>query len=204
LTAPELVKAHVWPPPAVTAITPPDRPETPTGPARLVRVPSPSWPKRLSPQQSTPPALVRAQAWAAPAATAATPLATACGAWPSPQQSSSPTLVRAQVNEPPAASAVAPGRPVTATGKVRSLRVSPLTWPAEFDPQHSIMPPLATAQVCEPPAEIARALAFGGTPPGAEAAPAPAQAKSAVAPITQSSPRVRPTTARRPFGVRSP
>jgi hypothetical protein len=38
--------------------------------------------------------------------------------------------------------------------------------------------------VCEPPAEIARALAFGGTPPGVEAAPAPAQAKSAVAPST--------------------
>ena len=39
-----------------------------------VVVPSPSWPKSLSPQHLTPPALVSAQVWPSPAAIAVTPL----------------------------------------------------------------------------------------------------------------------------------
>jgi hypothetical protein len=84
---------------------------TGTGVRRAVRVPSPSWPLALSPQQSARPSGVRAQAWRQPtaSATARTP-ATGAGMarWrpvPSPscpevfapQQATVPLVVMAQV-----------------------------------------------------------------------------------------------------------
>src|SRR5512133_2083298 len=187
LTAPRRVSAQVCWPPAAIAVTPLVSPETEAGTARFAFVPSPSCPYRLSPQHSTAPALVSPQAWAPPAAIAATPLATTCGLWPSPQHSTSPPFVRAQVNEPPAATALTPGTTPTTTGSVRSAFVPSPTWPAAFAPQQSRKPRPASAQVCEPPAETACALASRGTAPGPEAAPGPAHTRRADAPSTQSS-----------------
>src|SRR6266511_571052 len=72
LTPPAPVTAQLWRMPAAMAATPARRPETSTGVElfRLVPPPSPSssWP--LKPQHLTPPALVNAQLWTAPAATA--------------------------------------------------------------------------------------------------------------------------------------
>src|SRR5437867_2813251 len=91
----------------------PPKPTTATGLWRWVFVPSPSSPYVLSPQHLTPPALVSAQVWNSPAATALTPLArpkTSTGVWRSvvvpspsmpnplsPQHLAAPALVVAHV-----------------------------------------------------------------------------------------------------------
>src|SRR5439155_794476 len=75
LTPPALVSAHVWSPPAAIAVTPPERPETPTGVRRRRRVPSPSFPSPLPPQHTTPPAVVSAHVCWNPAEIAVTPSA---------------------------------------------------------------------------------------------------------------------------------
>src|SRR3990172_3731563 len=130
------------------AATPLARPETSTGAALSEVVPSPSSPWPLLPQHLTPPALVRAQVWAPPAAMVATPLARpetspgvvlheytrlftvhVCGpelvplpSWPKPlppQHLTLPIVVRAQVWMPPAAMAAMPLlRPEASTGVV--------------------------------------------------------------------------------------
>ena len=64
--------ARVQSAPAQPAATPLVRPVTSTGGFCCVGfVPSPSWPKLLSPQHLTPPAVVRAQVWKSPAETIA-------------------------------------------------------------------------------------------------------------------------------------
>src|SRR5262249_42867022 len=124
LTVLALVSAHVWKLPAAIAATPLPRPTTATGIERSVLVPSPSWPYELSPQHLTAPAVVSAQLWRSPVATAATPLpspTTATGIkWSvlvpapsspdslSPQHLTAPALVSAQVWMSPAASAATP------------------------------------------------------------------------------------------------
>ena len=59
----------MWLRPVVTADTPDVRPLTCTGAARLVTVPSPSWPDLLAPQHFTPDVGVSAHTWASPVAT---------------------------------------------------------------------------------------------------------------------------------------
>src|SRR3990172_7860397 len=59
--------------PGRTQGTPLVRLNTGTGPERLVVERSPSWPKKLFPQHSTPP-FTSAQVWSAPAVMASTPL----------------------------------------------------------------------------------------------------------------------------------
>src|SRR5207244_9008719 len=70
LTPPALVSAQVWKLPAATAAAPLVSAETSTGACRPVVVPSPSSPRSFRPQHLTPPPLVNAQVWSAPAATA--------------------------------------------------------------------------------------------------------------------------------------
>ncbi|KRC30598.1 hypothetical protein ASE28_14285 [Acidovorax sp. Root219] len=112
-TAPAVVSAQVWLPSAAMAATPPAKPVTVWGVVLSVVLPSPSWPKLLSPQHCTAPAVVSAQLWFSPAAMAATPLArpvTGWGvllsvvlpspSWPSllrPQHCTAPALVSAQL-----------------------------------------------------------------------------------------------------------
>ena len=74
LTAPPLVSAQLWTPPAAIAVTPLCSPETSTGVELSVVVPFPSCPKALKPQHLTAPPLVSAQLWTPPAAIALTPL----------------------------------------------------------------------------------------------------------------------------------
>ena len=140
LTAPALVSAQVWSPPAAIALTPLASPLTSTGTLLSVVVPFPSWPKTLSPQHLTAPALVSAQVWTLPAAIALTPLAsplTSTGtllsvfvpfpSWPKPlkpQHLTPPALVSAQVWTPPAAIALTPlASPLTSTGTLLSVVV---------------------------------------------------------------------------------
>jgi hypothetical protein len=55
-----VIKAQVLLPPAAIAFTPPST-SVVGGVARVVVVPSPSWPLSLEPQQRTPPVFIRAQ-----------------------------------------------------------------------------------------------------------------------------------------------
>ena len=64
---PPSLRAHVWAPPAVIAVTPVS-PGTKVGVARLVVEPSPIWPELLEPQQATVPACLSADVWLPPAA----------------------------------------------------------------------------------------------------------------------------------------
>src|SRR5205823_5305990 len=74
-TVPSFLSARLCWTPAETAITVPAvRPLTGTGVVRRVWVPSPNWPKLLSPQATTEPSAFNARLWAPPAATAATPV----------------------------------------------------------------------------------------------------------------------------------
>src|SRR6185312_3614072 len=98
------------------AMTPLVNPVTSTGVKLSILTPLPSWPFELLPQHLTPPALVNAQAWLAPVASAMTPLLsplTGVGVWRSvfvpspispwsfnPQQETPPAVVIAQVNWP--------------------------------------------------------------------------------------------------------
>src|SRR5215218_3498430 len=123
LTVPELVSAQVCLSPSASAVTvTPPSPDTVTGTLLFVVPPSPSWPKKLSPQHFTAPELVTAQVWSRPALTATTPLRpeTATGtllsvvpaspSWPLalwPQHLTVPTLVNAQVCSAPTVTAVA-------------------------------------------------------------------------------------------------
>src|SRR5262245_44077868 len=67
-TVPVASNAHVWYPPVAVAIaTAPVNPLTVTGTGLLTAVPSPSWPKLLSPQHFTSPVERSAQLWASPA-----------------------------------------------------------------------------------------------------------------------------------------
>ena len=60
-TPPALVSAHMCSQPALSAITPPSRPDTSTGVLRLRLLPSPTWPEPLRPQHRTAPSSVNAQ-----------------------------------------------------------------------------------------------------------------------------------------------
>ena len=71
MTPPAVVSAQVWFNAAETAATPLLSPLTSTGVVRVVNVPSPSAPKRLSPQHLRPPAVATAQVWEAAAETEA-------------------------------------------------------------------------------------------------------------------------------------
>src|SRR6202008_464715 len=99
--------------PRASAVTPLDSPETLTGVDRTIPVdPSPSWPKKPSPQHLAAPPVVVAHGGSRPAATALAPLArpaTSTGAtsdvlelspsWPLklfPQHSSRPVVITAQ------------------------------------------------------------------------------------------------------------
>ena len=64
--------AQVWLRPAPSDATPDLRPRASTGARRSMLLPSPSWPSRFCPQQSTAPWVVSAQVCAAPAAIAFT------------------------------------------------------------------------------------------------------------------------------------
>src|SRR5262245_57131289 len=70
LTPPAVVSAHVWARPAAIAIAVVPRPPTSTGTGLSVVPPLPSWPVPLLPQHFTPPEVVNAQLWLAPAASA--------------------------------------------------------------------------------------------------------------------------------------
>src|SRR5438552_10668582 len=76
LTPPALVSAQLCKPEELMAmaVMPLSSPTTSTGVARLIVVPSPSWPQAFQPQHLTPPPLVSAQVWAESAAMATTPL----------------------------------------------------------------------------------------------------------------------------------
>jgi hypothetical protein len=69
-----VMRAHVWPPPAVIAVAT-EKLGTLTGMELFVVVPLPSCPALFEPQHFTPPPLSIAQVWASPAAMALTPLA---------------------------------------------------------------------------------------------------------------------------------
>lgn len=120
-TPPAAMRAHECLNPALIATTPPVRPDTSTGVARSMIVPSPNWPTSFRPQHLTPPAVVRTHVFCVPAETDATPLVrpgTSNGLllfvvvplpnWPkplAPQHLTPPVLVRAQVWSKPAETA---------------------------------------------------------------------------------------------------
>ena len=170
-TPPTVVRAQLWFPPAVIALTPLVKPVTSTGVELFKNVPFPNCPEVLYPQHWTPPAVVRAQVWDPPALIAVTPLVkplteTGVSLWvvvPSPncleelfpQHWTLPTVVRAQVWKSPVAIALTPLKPLTFTGVERlEVELSP-NCPEELFPQHWTPPPVVRAQVWFPPAAMA-------------------------------------------------
>jgi hypothetical protein len=126
-------------------------------------VPSPSWPRLLSPQHSTAPLARTAQVWLAPAVTdtASSMPNTATGrvrwlvlaspSWPralSPQHTTAPERRTAQVCVEPTATCVASSRPATSVGIGISGDSMPgPSWPLRLVPQHITRPLARTAQV---------------------------------------------------------
>ena len=164
--------AHVYSPPAETAITPLDKPTTSTGVNRSIVELSPNRPDAFSPQHFTAPADVMAHVCALPAEIATTPLdkpTTSTGAYRSvvvlspncpeafsPQHFTAPTDVTAHVwFTLPAEIATTPlDKPTTSTGAYRSVVVLSPNCPEVLSPQHFTAPADVTAHVCHPPAEI--------------------------------------------------
>ena len=136
------------------------KPTTSTGVRRLVVVPSPSWPRALSPQHLIRSVAEIAQLWMWPAATPIIPLprpVTATGvscssivpspSWPValyPQHSTPPALVKAHECASPVATAIAFVIPETSTGVVHAVGSQALpspSWPSVLLPQH-LTPPV--------------------------------------------------------------
>ena len=149
------------------------------------RMPSPSWPPSLPPQQRTPPLCMRAQTWVRPAVRLATPVRMSVAAglrrstartvsspiWPwslEPQQRTPPAVVSAQVWALPAAIALTPEIVGWAAGAVRAA-VDPLPRrPLSPEPQQRTLPSVPTTQACDAPTATATAFETTSAAGGAD------------------------------------